>query len=1520
MSSFDKGAIAVSKVVSGLKKINTGNSLALARDRVAQAYVGKWGDNETIEKVRKRVHWVTSQVMGPRVLDVGTSEGIVPILLGREGFMVVGIDINADAIEYANGMLANEAEAVRERVKFLNVSLFQNDTETLFDTVIMGEILEHVSNAENFIETGMRHLAPQGMLIITTPFGVFPDVDHKHTYYLSDIRRLLAPRGRVEHLSVVDGYIRVVLRNDGQKTGQVVRKGKNPLNGDLLLTISEEATYNSQNTLWQRLDKVEQTAKLLKEKADALTQKMKTAAEHVDKLTNALREEQEKAEKFNAERAEAEKRHESAAEQVDTLANALREEQEKSAIFNKKFNNQITRENHYKKRIDDLNKINIINKERHKKYISFQLGSAIIQATKSWRGLAKLPAAIIRVHREAKRRRKAGRLKVNPTEPSTKPSIPETEKESPELAARRLALMAEKFKAIEDRQQSRLRVATVMDEFTFHSYDPECELLQLHPETCVQQLADFKPDLLFIESAWKGAGDLWKQKLTNNGPEINSCINWCNENKVPTLFWNKEDPIHFGVFLPLARKIDYVFTTEFDCIPKYKQKLGHDRCYLLPFAAQTDRHNPIERYERKDAFNFAGSYYLRYLQRQRDFGVLVDNAATLRPVEIYDRNFGIPHSNYTFPEIYEPMILGKLPFDNIDKAYKGYRYGINLNSVKQSQTMFARRVFELLASNTIVVSNFSRGVRLMFGDLVVSSDDGNQLHKQLQDICDNEITYRKLRLMGLRKVMSEHTYAHRLAYIRAKLSHQSYKPQLATVAVFAIVHSIEERAQTIAHFQRQTHEARTLFLVQRFEDDAPIVEPNIRSFADVLSCRKELEVALQTTSFFAVFVPQDYYGPSYLTDLVLANTYSPASAFGKIAQYQAVKARCKLRRDGTQYRPAYTLKARAAIIRCLCVRPDWLDGCLAEPETATLRLEDMLATDEFHYCHNGAALSDEVLCEAVGDLPLANQGVSLNHAILPMVASIPANSGTADTDDWQLPQIGALELFNLMPKPASARIKLDFEDNLLNIKSSLQSNKITHLYTDKHFTREELNLVLDSQYQLVVSHFSGDIKAVFVFQDEKGEKISHAINGSLGDRHWLMIPENCKTIRFGLRIQGAGEASIKGLNLGNICERPAAVIGQSPYLVVTGQYPSYDDLYRYGFLHSRVRAYRQNGLAVDVFRMMNNPEQTYREFEGIDITQGDGQLLDDMLSSGRYENVLVHILNEKIWRVLERHLDRIRVTVWAHGSEIQVWQRRAFEFDRMSEKEVERQKKLSDNRKLFWRSILMTPHSNLQLVFISQYLLDGVTQDFEIDLPKQQTAVVHNYIDGTIFDYVPKMAGQRKKVLSIRPYASLTYANDLTVKVILELSKINFFEDLEFYLVGDGPLFQDVTAPLRKFSNVKLEQRFLTHAEIAELHKAHGIFLTPTRMDSQGVSRDEAMSSGLVPITTNVAAIPEFVDDTCGIIVPPEDYKAMAEGIEFLYRNPQEFLNLSKAAAERVRAQSGFAQTIGVEMKLIQPN
>ena len=96
----------------------------------------------------------------------------------------------------------------------------------------------------------------------------------------------------------------------------------------------------------------------------------------------------------------------------------------------------------------------------------------------------------------------------------------------------------------------------------------------------------------------------------------------------------------------------------------------------------------------------------------------------------------------------------------------------------------------------------------------------------------------------------------------------------------------------------------------------------------------------------------------------------------------------------------------------------------------------------------------------------------------------------------------------------------------------------------------------------------------------------------------------------------------------------------------------------------------------------------------------------------------------------------------------------------------------------------------------------------------------------------------------------------------------------------------------------------MTHQQIADLHKQYGVFLCPSRMDTQGVSRDEAMSSGLVPITNKVGAIPEFLDEFKFLLSEPEDYKGLADKLKELYYNPDLYCELSKKMSDSVNSRS----------------
>ena len=417
--------------------------------------------------------------------------------------------------------------------------------------------------------------------------------------------------------------------------------------------------------------------------------------------------------------------------------------------------------------------------------------------------------------------------------------------------------------------------------------------------------------------------------------------------------------------------------------------------------------------------------------------------------------------------------------------------------------------------------------------------------------------------------------------------------------------------------------------------------------------------------------------------------------------------------------------------------------------------------------------------------------------------------------------------------------------------------------------------------------------------------------------HELELPTGTSYVRVGVVAIGAGSAVVRRLVLGRITSNdPPRIVGRSRILLVTNGYPAAGMLYRNGFVHRRVLDYRRAGVDVDVFCHRPHEPLTYHEFEGIDVVSGRGELLRRMLATNRYETVLVHFLDDEIWRQLRPRLDELRVVVWIHGAEIHPWQRRSF--NHTTPEELASAKSSSKSRVELWNGVLKPLHPNVHLVTVSRTFADEIEQDYEVALPAAQHTVIHNIIDTELFRYEPKPASQRTKILSIRPFASRQYANDLSVEAILALATRPWFGELDFHLVGDGPLFDETVAPLRKLRNVSIDRRFARQDEIAELHRTHGVFLCPTRWDSQGVSRDEAMASGLVPVTTRIAAVPEFVDEECGFLAPPDDALALAAAIETLYLDPARFQRMSARAAARVRADRASAHTTMRELALIR--
>jgi len=465
---------------------------------------------------------------------------------------------------------------------------------------------------------------------------------------------------------------------------------------------------------------------------------------------------------------------------------------------------------------------------------------------------------------------------------------------------------------------------------------------------------------------------------------------------------------------------------------------------------------------------------------------------------------------------------------------------------------------------------------------------------------------------------------------------------------------------------------------------------------------------------------------------------------------------------------------------------------------------------------------------------------------------------------------------------------------------------------------------LDNGKQLFeMGHYQELLEICFVFSnkyvDERVYAMMSSAHFALGD---LASAEKCA--RQGLILNPNSSDNLYNLEViieergKSDCYIDTAIsCVDAKVLIVSDAYPSPDNLYASMFVHARVREYRKRGLNPRIFVIRYDDAENVREYEGSAIIEGSTELLESVIEKSNVELVLVHFLWVAMWRAIYTRLGKVKVIIYCHGYEIQPFHRREFSY---KPDEMEFYKKVDVARKSLWDYVFNVGlQSNcVHLVFVSQYFADEVMEDYDVTIPADKYSIIHNAIDVDLFKYVEKDAELRKKIFCLASFRTVKYARDIAVNVILKLSEYDEFADMEFLFAGSGPLWDELTKPLEEFPNVKLENRFFTHQEIADLQLEYGVFLAPTRWDSQGVSKDEAMASGLVPISNVVSAIPEFIDDECGILCAPESVDEMAEAVLKLYREPKLFKKLSKNAAERVRSQVSSEIVIEQEMALFE--
>jgi hypothetical protein len=449
-----------------------------------------------------------------------------------------------------------------------------------------------------------------------------------------------------------------------------------------------------------------------------------------------------------------------------------------------------------------------------------------------------------------------------------------------------------------ERPTRTISVATILDECSHRALAPEWNQHPLSTPKAAGQLAAIGPSLVFVESAWEGNGGAFRDELADltlrNPSLLSDVLSAAGELSIPTVFWNTEDPVHFDTFAPAAARFDWIYTTDEDCVPRYRERAGHDRVAALPFAAQPRIHNPVGAGGPKiDRACFAGSW-----PADHDAEGGVDVAILLRPVldagllDIFDR---VGPAGARFPRPYAKAVLGGRADGELLADYRRYACFLDANSVRSSPTMCSRRVFEVLACGTPVVSTPSRAIDELLAGTVITVDEPGDAREAVERLT-GDVEYReRVGHLGYRAVMSRHTYGHRVDEVLGRLDLTPRRVQ-PRVAVLAATNRPEFLPRLLANFAAQHYTNAELVVItnsDRFDrsdvDEVVGALGNAKTIhlAEGLTLGECLNAGLDATDarFIAKFDDDDHYGPDYLADALLVHQFVDAAIVGKKTFY-----------------------------------------------------------------------------------------------------------------------------------------------------------------------------------------------------------------------------------------------------------------------------------------------------------------------------------------------------------------------------------------------------------------------------------------------------------------------------------------------------------------------------------------------------------------------------------------------------------------------------------------------------------
>ncbi len=821
----------------------------MAGDRISESYLGKISNIMQVNS-KKRIDWIISQVEGKDVLDIGCSQGITDLLLARQGFSVLAIDNDKDSISYANEMIKDEDKDVQKNINFVETDFLLHEFKyKKYDTIILGEVLEHLFNPLLFIEKVSHLLKAQGKVIVTVPFGINAHFDHKRTYYFVELYDSLNRFLKVENVHFLSTCIAMTCRSKENKS--IVEL---PINLDTFTKV-ENAFFSLNEAREQTITSLKEQLndrKIIEENNKYLTKQNKELVAVIDVKNDEINRKTELVEEQIRKIETCIKLYEEnnimleeiKLSKTRLLAKSKKIEKEYIALCNSKLG-KIQRQ---------------LWKIRSK--VSFK------QRLKNWAKKYKIFRSLAKKYR-----------KINKNSNSAEPNvvIPIVT----ELANLPAGVRRERFIEASDRtfmnrisdylnkipysnggryyEKSEVRIGVIADEFLFNSLKDSADFTALTPINWREELS--KQEVLMVVSAWRGLDEEWRgvaNPKSNQRKMVLEIIAEAKKLNIKTVFYSKEDPPNYEHFLGLAKECEYIFTTCQEVVNNYNKDCNNEKVSVLSFGINPLYHNPVgsQNEFKQSGVIFSGSWMKKYPDRMKDMNMLLRGIMdSTHKLKIIDRNYSRSESeNYIFPVEYWKYISPEVDHATLQKIHKLYNWALNVNTVTKSMTMFANRAYELQAAGNLLISNYSMGVNSKL-PFVFTANSSEEVTRILDSYKPEDLYERQM--AGVRSVMTGETAYDRINFLLKTIG---FEQKITNRSVLVVASKLTDKVK--AEFDAQTYNNKAICTIEDF------TEENKANY-DII----------------AFFDAECFYDTFYLEDMINAFKYTDVDYVTKDAYY-----------------------------------------------------------------------------------------------------------------------------------------------------------------------------------------------------------------------------------------------------------------------------------------------------------------------------------------------------------------------------------------------------------------------------------------------------------------------------------------------------------------------------------------------------------------------------------------------------------------------------------------------------------